>query len=91
MGSSQSSDTMWTSSQSHDQTSVELMSALEEDSESDELSGDYEEFCVIDEPGLGIAVGNPIDDIGFLSIPVPSTRFLTLFRPYSQPLSGENI
>jgi len=61
MASSQSSEALWASSQSNDArcinqtSSSSTTSALEESSEAEELS-DYEEFCVIDEPGLGISV-----------------------------------
>jgi hypothetical protein len=60
MASSQSSEALWSSSHSNDTRSVNqasalMTSALEESSETENLS-DYEEFCVIDEPGLGISV-----------------------------------
>jgi hypothetical protein len=62
MTDSQSSEQMWTSDGSTEpralQSSAMMASTHSESCESGELS-DYEEFCIVDEPGLGISVNKP--------------------------------
>ena len=63
MSSHSSSDDIFSSGLSADHqvalaASVVTSSSMEDSCGTDDLS-DYEEFCVIDEPGLGISVGSP--------------------------------